>query len=354
MGCFLPHRTQFCERYTLICMGLPPEALSWKVVNWKDLVSYRIVSRVPFSWTLRFPASGYMVYSCLTIFCHSFRLLLANSIASYMVSKPISLSCFLTISSQVVCGLPFGFFFAGLSASYRACFAGQFSGNLLKCPNQLILLFFTFSDHFLARVLSYNSSFETLTIWYWVFFLVDFFEKRLFLVRFFLVVVHTSQLYRKILSISALWIRNFVSNEMSLFLYMSFTDIYDWFAKDFLLLISCCVSSRLRTYLHVFHWFDPFLSTVYFSVFDSFTSRFLSSVFGVQYFLFLQLPRYLCLPILYHPRIVGRWLYVHLFFWNTYDLVGDYCFLSKYSKISLSIIHLSGGDKSKIVRRFLG
>ena len=66
-----------------------------------------------------------------------------------MVSKPISLNCFLTMSSQVVCGLPFGLF-AGLSASYRACFAGQFSGNLLKCPNQLILLFLTFSDHFLA------------------------------------------------------------------------------------------------------------------------------------------------------------------------------------------------------------
>ena len=32
-GVFYPRRTPFCERYTLICMGLPPEALIWKVVN---------------------------------------------------------------------------------------------------------------------------------------------------------------------------------------------------------------------------------------------------------------------------------------------------------------------------------
>ena len=71
---------------------------------------------------------------------------------------------------------------------------------------------------------------------------------------------------------------------MSLFLYMSFTDIYDWFAKDFLHSISCCVSSRFPTYLHVFHWSDPFLSTVYFSVFDSFTSRFLFfSIWGTVF-----------------------------------------------------------------------
>ena len=27
-------RMSFCERYSLICMGLPLEALNWKVVNW--------------------------------------------------------------------------------------------------------------------------------------------------------------------------------------------------------------------------------------------------------------------------------------------------------------------------------
>ena len=33
MGCFLPHRTLLYVRYSLICMGLPPGALIWKVVN---------------------------------------------------------------------------------------------------------------------------------------------------------------------------------------------------------------------------------------------------------------------------------------------------------------------------------
>ena len=59
------------------------------------------------------------------------------------------------------------------------------------------------------------------------------------------------------------WLSCNAKKKMSLFLYMSFTDIYDWFAWDFLLLISCSVSSRLPTYLYVFHWSDPFLSTVY-------------------------------------------------------------------------------------------
>ena len=36
MGCFLPHRTPFCERYTLIRMSLPPGALICKVVNYSD------------------------------------------------------------------------------------------------------------------------------------------------------------------------------------------------------------------------------------------------------------------------------------------------------------------------------
>ena len=32
-----PHRPPFCGRYTLICMGLPLEALYLKVVNFKVL-----------------------------------------------------------------------------------------------------------------------------------------------------------------------------------------------------------------------------------------------------------------------------------------------------------------------------
>ena len=36
------------------------------------------------------------------------------------------------------------------------------------------------------------------------------------------------------------------------------------FAKDFLLLMSCCVYSRLLKHLRVFYRSDLFLSTVYF------------------------------------------------------------------------------------------
>ena len=40
-----PHRPPFCERYTLICMGLPLEALYWKVVNYiYNIDGYDIVN----------------------------------------------------------------------------------------------------------------------------------------------------------------------------------------------------------------------------------------------------------------------------------------------------------------------
>ena len=33
-GVTLTHRTPFCERYSLICVGLPSEALNWTVAKW--------------------------------------------------------------------------------------------------------------------------------------------------------------------------------------------------------------------------------------------------------------------------------------------------------------------------------
>ena len=39
-GVFLPHRTPLCERYTLICMGMPPGALICKVANYYHTCHY--------------------------------------------------------------------------------------------------------------------------------------------------------------------------------------------------------------------------------------------------------------------------------------------------------------------------
>ena len=163
---------------------------------------------------------------------------LALSMASYIVSNPMFVSCFLIISIQVICGLPRGLF-SGFSASYRACLAGQFSGILAKCTNQLILCFITFSEQFLAFVFSYNCSFVTLSdhliprvlrsniLW----------NMSIYRSCFF-VSVHTSQLYRNMLSIRALFIFSFVSNDIYLLLYTFFTEAYALFAKAFLRLIS--------------------------------------------------------------------------------------------------------------------
>ena len=44
MRCFLHHRMPSCERYTLICMGLPPGALNWPHSNKAPLVAYPCIS----------------------------------------------------------------------------------------------------------------------------------------------------------------------------------------------------------------------------------------------------------------------------------------------------------------------
>ena len=101
----------------------------------------------------------------------------------------------------------------------------------------------------------------------------------------FLVSVHSSLLYRKILPMYMLNVRSLMLMLIFLDLKMFCIDFIAAIARVFLLLISFSVSSRLPSNLQVFQASSPLFDILYSSVFVSFTWRFLlSRVFGAVLF----------------------------------------------------------------------